>query len=58
MEVLGIVRDKYAADPDAAKELIAVGEAPQDASFDAIEHAAYTGVMNVILNLDEVVSKE
>jgi hypothetical protein len=58
LEVLGVVREQYAADPAAAKELIAVGESPRDGSLDPIELAAYTGAMNVILNLDEVVTRE
>ena len=47
----------YRADPDAAAKLIAAGAAPPDASLDPAELAAWTMVANVILNLDEVVTK-
>ena len=43
---------------EATKELLAVGDYKADASIDPAELAAYTAVMNVILNLDEVVTKE
>jgi len=48
---------QYREQPSAAEELITVGEAPRDASLDPIEHAAYTGVASLILNLDEVLNK-
>jgi hypothetical protein len=49
---------KYQADPEAARKLIAVGETPVDTSVNPSELAAYTGVLNLILNLDEVITKE
>ncbi|MGI9428917.1 MAG: DUF1553 domain-containing protein, partial [Bythopirellula sp.] len=48
---------RYQSDPQAAAELVRVGEAPVDESLDATELAAYTSLMNAILNLDEVVTK-
>jgi len=50
--------EKYRADAQAAKALLSVGESPRDKSLDPAEHAAYTAVANVILNLDETVTKE
>ena len=47
----------YAADPQAAEELLSVGESPRDASLDAAELAAWAVVASVILNLDETVTK-
>lgn len=47
----------YKDDSAGAKELVAAGESSQDESLDPIELAAYTSLMNVILNLDEVVTK-
>ena len=39
-------------------KLLSVGEAPVDSTLDRTELAAYAGVMNVILNLDEVLTRE
>lgn len=50
--------NQYKADPEAAKKLIAVGESKPDAKLDVSELAATTNVMSLILNLDEVMSKE
>jgi hypothetical protein len=43
--------------PDAATSLLAIGEAPADASFDKAELAAWGMVASVILNTDEAVTK-
>jgi hypothetical protein len=59
-----IVRDfdrylqKYRADPAAAKALLTVGESPRDTKLDPSEFAAYTVVANVMLNLDETITKQ
>ena len=45
------------ANPEAAKELTAVGESPPDDTLDAVEVAAWTMIANLILNLDEVLNK-
>ncbi|WP_339736397.1 DUF1553 domain-containing protein [uncultured Gimesia sp.] len=47
----------YQSDPKAATELIAVGESKPDATLNPQELAAWTMVANLILNLDEVLSK-
>ena len=49
---------KYHSDPAAAQSLVTFGESPRDAQLDPPEHAAYTAVGNVLLNLDETVTKE
>ena len=48
----------FKANPEGAKQLLAVGEAKRNETLDASEHAAYTMVANMILNLDEAVTKE
>jgi len=48
----------FRAAPAAADKLLEVGEAKRDSRLDASELAAYTAVVNLILNLDEVVTKE
>ncbi len=48
----------FAADTAATQSLLDVGESPIDPSLDPAELAAYTSVASVVLNLDEVVTKE
>jgi hypothetical protein len=48
----------YAADPQAAQALLSVGESPRDEKLPLAEHAAWTVVANLILNLDETITKE
>ena len=48
---------EYIHDEGAAKKLIAVGESKPDAKLDPSELAAWTMVANLILNLDEVITK-
>ena len=47
-------RKRYKLDPDAAKELLAVGHAP---SGENVELAAWTNVASIILSLDESLTK-
>jgi hypothetical protein len=49
---------RFREHPETAKQLLGVGEAPLDPRFDATELAAYATVANLILNLDEMVTKE
>ena len=49
---------RFRAHPETAKQLIAIGESPADSQFDPTELAAYTLTANVILNLDETITKE
>jgi hypothetical protein len=50
-------RRDYERQPEAAKELLAVGEKPFDATLNAIELAAYTLVANTIMNFDESITQ-
>jgi hypothetical protein len=50
-------RGLFANAPDAAKKLISVGEWPGEATLDPAEHAAWTQVCLMLLNLDETLSK-
>jgi len=50
--------DQYRTNPEAARKLISQGESPGDQKLDSGELAAYTSVASLILNLDEVVTKE
>ena len=61
MEVLqGALQEnlkRYQADPQAAQQLIRVGESRPDPSLRPQELAAWTMVANLVLNLDEVLNK-
>jgi len=56
-ETLNAERVRYGADADAAKKVISVGESPVPEDVPAPELAAYTMVANMLLNLDEAVTK-
>ncbi|MFI4859201.1 MAG: PSD1 and planctomycete cytochrome C domain-containing protein [Phycisphaerales bacterium JB063] len=47
----------FTQDPDAADELLAVGEAPVDDTLPAAQLAAMTLVTNTLLNLDETLTQ-
>lgn len=48
---------EYASNPELAKALTALGETPADERLKPAELAAWTMVANLLLNLDEVVTK-
>lgn len=48
----------YQQDRIAAQNLVSAGEWPTNPHMDMAKHAAWTGVCNVILNLDESMTKE
>jgi len=54
---LSDLRENYKSKPDAAKQLIAFGESKADATVDPSELAAWTMLVNELLNLDEVLNK-
>lgn len=58
METFEKANKRFEENKMAAKELLNIGESPRDASLDLVRHAALTGVANVILNLDEVMTRE
>jgi mono/diheme cytochrome c family protein len=49
---------RYRRDREAALKLLGVGEAKRDEKLDVAELAAYTAVANLILNLDETITRE
>ncbi len=57
MDTFTRMRAAYTADPEGAKAFLAVGAAAVDATIPAAELGAYAAVANVILNLDEVITK-
>ncbi|MBG31107.1 MAG: hypothetical protein CMI31_14080 [Opitutae bacterium] len=48
----------FKAEPARATQLLGVGESKRDESLDPIEHAAWTIVAGMILNLDETLNRE
>ncbi len=62
---LAVLRKRYQqqlahfqADRDAALKLVSAGHAPRLANLDIAEHAAWTAVASMLLNLDEMVMRE
>ncbi len=51
-------RKQFAADPDSAKKILAVGDAPNPADIPATELAAWASVCRAILNLHETITRE
>jgi hypothetical protein len=49
---------RFQQSAEEAAKILAVGETKADAKFNPVELAAYTGTANVLLNLDEVVTRE
>jgi hypothetical protein len=49
---------RYSADTAAAEKLLSVGDAARNTTLSASEHAAYTMAANLLLNLDEAITKE
>jgi hypothetical protein len=52
------LRRRYRADPAAADALARAGEYPRPHDLDAAEHAAWTGLCQALLNLDETLTRE
>ena len=50
--------DRYWADRESAVKLLSQGEHPRNEKLDQSELAAYTMVASLILNLDEIVTKQ
>ncbi|UUO05521.1 PSD1 and planctomycete cytochrome C domain-containing protein [Blastopirellula sp. J2-11] len=60
VQLVSAAQAHFAAEPKAAEALLNVGEIPPDASIDVAENAeaaAWTLAANLVLNLDEVITK-
>jgi len=55
---LRLLKRQYRTNPAQAEQLLQVGEFPRDESLNTADHAAYTALCSLLLNLDEVLSKE
>ncbi|MFN0100930.1 MAG: DUF1553 domain-containing protein [Bryobacteraceae bacterium] len=56
--MLAYAQDRYRSQPKDAAALLSQGESPRDKTIDPVEHAAWTTVASMILNLDASVTKE
>jgi hypothetical protein len=54
---LARARRDYQADPTAAQKLLSVGESRRDSSLPAAEHAAWTNLCGLLLNLSECITR-
>ena len=57
VSVFNDLKKSYTEDTDAAAKLLAIGEAAKPDGIDQAELAAWTIVANLVLNLDEVLTK-
>lgn len=57
LQLLDENRKIYSSDSNAAKLLLSQGLAPRDTTLDPTEHAAWTQVARVILNLHETITR-
>nr|WP_256199022.1 DUF1553 domain-containing protein [Verrucomicrobium spinosum] len=55
---LDYLRTQFQETPADAAKLLAVGESPRDKSLPEIEHAAWTALCQLLLNLDETITRE
>jgi hypothetical protein len=56
-ETLNKQRQLFDSTPEAAKKTVSVGDSPVPSDIAVPELAAYTMMANLLLNLDEVVTK-
>ncbi|MFM1904964.1 MAG: hypothetical protein RLZZ440_2864, partial [Planctomycetota bacterium] len=56
-DLLARRRVEYAADPAAARDLLAVGLAPRNGDLDELELAAWTATARAVLNLHESIAR-
>jgi hypothetical protein len=55
---LATLRRQFSADVPSARQLSAIGEYARPSDLDPVEHAAWTTLCLLVLNLDETLSKE
>lgn len=57
LKLLDTNRQAFSESPASAEQLISVGISPRDKTLDPIEHAAWTEVCRVLLNLHETMTR-
>ena len=58
LDALGRLRGQYKKDPQAAKDLLAIGASKPDAKLPPGELAAWAALCNLLFNTDEALSRE
>lgn len=58
LDKLRLLEQIFEASPDATKKLLSVGDSQRDESLNLVEHAAWTNLASLLLNLDETITKE
>jgi len=51
------LKSQFSTDPGAARKLLTAGESKRDESLAPVEHAAWTSLCQLVLNLDEALTK-
>jgi len=57
LRTLARERARFAAEPEAARRVLASGESPRDESLPGVEHAAWAQVATLLLNLSEALTR-
>jgi hypothetical protein len=57
LDALALHVERYDSDPESAKSLISYGESPRNKNLKAEILAAYTMLANLVMNLDETITK-
>jgi hypothetical protein len=57
-EILSEQREVYKQTPEEASKLVMAGESSKVEGLDPIDHAAWTALASIILNLDETITRE
>ena len=57
MKFLEATRARYQRSPDEAARAVAIGEAPSPGNIDAVQHAAWTQVATLLMNLSEAITR-
>jgi hypothetical protein len=57
-QTLAVHREHFRQDPAAATALVGIGDSRPGDGVDSVELAAHTLVASLVLNLDEVMTKE
>lgn len=58
LQRLEYLKTQFSEEKDSATKLLAVGESKRDEKLPTIDHAAWTALCELVLNLDEAITKE
>jgi hypothetical protein len=52
------LRSEYSGSIDEAEKIISIGEHPADQNLSITDHAAFTALCSLLLNLDETITRQ